>query len=66
MQNSQRIYNLIVPRYQIKLVPLENYLKKANYSIYGHTFFGHNSAIVRPIGLNFLWELREPLFSESF
>ena len=28
-------------------------LQKANYSIYGHTFFGHNSAIFGPIGLKF-------------
>ena len=28
-------------------------LQKANYSIHGHTFFGHNSAIFGPIGLKF-------------
>ena len=28
-------------------------LQKANYSIYGHTFFGHNSAIFGTIGLKF-------------
>ena len=27
--------------------------KNPNYSIYGHTFFGHNSAIFWPIGLKF-------------
>ena len=31
----------------------KNNLKNTNYSIYGHTFFGHNSAILGPIELKF-------------
>ena len=30
-------------------------------NIYGHTFFGINSAMFGPIGLKFLWELRRLL-----
>ena len=40
-----------------KNVPL-----RTNYSIHGHTFFSHNSAILWPIGVIFLWELRRLLY----
>ena len=33
----------------------QNEPQNSNNPIYGHTFFGHNSAIFWPIGLNFLW-----------
>ena len=39
----------------------QNVLKNTNYSIYGLTFFGHNSAISWPIGLTFLMETQETI-----
>ena len=53
--------------YQINLISSKNIdmgrngSLNTNYSIYGHKFFGHNSAICWLIGLNFLWELLRPL-----
>ena len=35
--------------------------KKAHVPIFGLTFFGNNSAISGPVGMNFLWEIRKPL-----
>ena len=32
----------------------QKFLKNTNYSIYVHTFFGHNSAIFSQVDLNFL------------
>ena len=35
----------------------QGFSKNTNYSRYGHTFFGHNSAILWPTGLNVFVEL---------
>ena len=40
----------------------QNGLQNSNYSIYGYTLFGHNSAIFCLIRLNFFWQLRRLLF----
>ena len=68
----QRICNLIVLNEEIcshcKILILGWFMgqKVCNYSIYGHMFFGHNSAIFWPIGLEIFNVTQETISHKEF